>query len=116
VSAPEAPEVRFDSKLVEVVDDPEPLAINSTSWFITHGLGGPAEGTFTEVAFDGETTETPLPVTEAVLEAITRTVAVQLYGRAWAFVYRPDQYASSIERHGMRRRERVVVSGIEVFS
>lgn len=88
------------------------------SWYITHGLGKPAAGTFTEVAFgdnalidaDGQ------PWPEWVLDAAVRHVAGQLYGDRWAFQYRPDQYEPSIERHGMRRRERVVITNVEVWT
>lgn len=105
--------VEFDARLrpagypLKPDDPPAP-----SSWFITHGLGGPAEGTFTEVEFDaGE------PVNlEHIIEPVVREVAVQLYGTAWAFTYRPTEFADAIARHGLRRRERVVVAGIEVLS
>lgn len=88
------------------------------SWFITHGLGKPAQGTYTEVAFapsaltdpDGE------PWPEHVLDAAVREVAGQLYGTAWAFQYRPEQYADAIGRHALRRRERVVITDLELWT
>jgi hypothetical protein len=85
-----------------------------TSWFITHPLGGPAANTFTEVQMpdftpDGEKLE------ESVLDAAVRQIAMQLYGTAYAFTYRPGQYADSIARHRMTRRELVLVSVVEVW-
>lgn len=85
------------------------VPVGAQSWFISHGLGTPAAGTFTEVIFEGEQ---PDEITAAVA---VRQVADQLYSNRWAFVYRPDQYAVAIARHGMTRRERVVVTDIEVW-
>lgn len=82
------------------------------SWYVTHPLGGPAAGTFTEVAFDPWLPAQP----DAVLDEVVHRVAVDLYGRAWAFTYRPDQYEQAIGRHGMRRRERVIVTRINVWT
>lgn len=89
------------------------------SWFISHGLGKPAQNTYTEVAFTDEALgelvhATPSEV-ERVQEEVVRRVAVELYGTAWAFTYRPDQYEDAIARHGLRRRERVIVTSIEVY-
>jgi hypothetical protein len=87
------------------------------SWFLTHGLGKPAALTYTEVAFSAEALIDPdgKPWPEHVLDRAVLEVAGQLYGRAYAFHYRPDQYADAIERHGLRRRERVIVTSIEVY-
>lgn len=90
----------------------------SGSWFITHGLGKPAAGTYTEVAFTIEEpsdSQEQIVQDERVLEEVVRQVATQLYGTAWAFTYRPDQYEDAIARWGLRRRERVIVTSIEVY-
>ena len=93
----------------------DPLAstnIEPNSWFITFGLGGPAEGSFTEVTFGpGE----PADLTD-IIDQVVRQVAFDTYGTAWAFHYSPDQYDSAIERWSLWRRERIVVEGIEVYS
>lgn len=81
------------------------------SWSITFGLGKSAQGTYTEVAFTRDVDRHP----ERVLEEVVRRVAVDLYGTAWAFTYRPEQYAEAIARWGLRRRERVLVTSIEVW-
>jgi hypothetical protein len=93
-----------------------------SSWTITHGLGKPAGGTYTEVRFADDalldTVNNPapgLPRPEHVLDEVVRRVARDLYGTAWAFHYRPDQYADAIRRHGLRRREVVVVESVEVY-
>lgn len=104
-----------DAKLAPHADVDVPDG--ARSWFITHGLGKPAGGTFTEVVIDGTPEDddgAPLPV--EVVEQLVREIAVQLYGTAWAFTYRPDQYADAIGRHGMRRRELVLVDALEVLS
>lgn len=90
------------------------------SWFVTHPLGKPAGGTYTEVAFDRgcvdplQTHLTPADMLR-VLDEVVRLVAGDLYGIRWAFSYRPDQYADAIERHRMRRRELVIVTAIDVY-
>ena len=88
------------------------------SWFITHPLGQPAGGTYTEVRLPDEVLTalvhaTPLRV-DTVLERAVHEVAGQLYGTAYAFTYRPDQYAEAIERFGLRLRERVEITTLEV--
>jgi hypothetical protein len=105
------PTIHHEARLVP---DVHPHAANLTgSWFITHGFGKPAAGTYTEVAFLPEITETE---PERVLDEVVRAVAVELYGTAWAFHYRPDQYADAIGRFPeMRRRERVLVTAVEVW-
>lgn len=103
-----APTFAFTARLLESytgATPPEP-----GSWFITHLLGGPAAGTYTEVQFDGTQLD------DRVLEQVVREVAGQLYGIAYAFTYRPEQYFDAIARHGLRLRERVLVEGIEVWS
>lgn len=92
---------------------------NPTSTYVTHPLGGPAGGTFTEVAFmTGALATLPDDPAERdrVIDEVTRRLAVDLYGTKWAFTYRPDQYADAIARHGMIRRERVLVTRVEVYS
>lgn len=94
----------------------DPLAdsvIRPDSWFITHGLGGPAAGMFTEVRFIYPSPEQP----EHVLDEIVRKVAFACYGTSWAFHYRPNQYKQAIqnERFSLTRREVVIVSSIEVW-
>lgn len=90
---------------------PDPHA---SSWFVTHGLGRPAGGTYTEVQIEPDAGPNAAPLPEHVVDAVVRQVAVELYSDRWAFLYRPDQYADAIRRHGMARREVVVVEGIEV--
>lgn len=87
------------------------------SWFITHGLGKPAAGTYTEVAIGDNARIDPegQPWPEAILDAAVIQVAEQLYGRAWAFHYRPEQAQDAIYRHGMRRRERVIITSLEAW-
>lgn len=83
------------------------------SWFVTFGLGKPAANTYTEIALTPEVQAAGHP--EHVIDAAVREVIDALYGRAWAFHYRPDQYADAIERHGSRRRERAVITALEVW-
>jgi hypothetical protein len=118
VTAP--PQLNVAARLVLAGDEAE-TPVRSTSWFITHGLGKPAEGTFTEVAFADDVLELLAELhdehaVEVVLDATVRMVAVQLYGQAWAFLYRPEQRDEALTRHGMRRREVVLVSALEVWS
>lgn len=94
---------------------------NLSSWFVTFGFGKPAENTYTEVRFTDEalgrvegTTNDTHP--EHVLDAVVRRVAVDLYGTAWAFHYRPAEFPSAIEQYGVRLREVVEVSSIEVYA
>ena len=108
-----ATRVNVDAKLVPFRDGSEHAAIQSGSWFITHGFGKPAAGTYTEVAFTPEVQAAGHP--EHVLDAAVRRVAVELYGTAWAFHYRPQERADAIERWSLRRRERVVITELEVW-
>ena len=82
------------------------------SWFITHRLGRPAGGTYTEVAMPAHAEA----LDRAVLETVVRAVAVELYGSAWAFIYGPEQHAEAIARWSSPRRELVVVEVVEVLS
>lgn len=82
-------------------------------WTVTFGFGKPAQGTYTEIAFAPEVAAQNHP--ERVLEEVVRQVVIDLYGTAWAFTYRPDQYDEAIARWSLRRRERVVVTSIEVW-
>lgn len=91
-----------------------------TSWFVTFGFGKPAENTYTEVrldpgAVDPLQTHLDAHAIERVLDDLVRSVAVALYGQAWAFHYRPAEYATAIERYSIRLREVVEVSSIEVY-
>lgn len=88
------------------------------SWFITHGNGKPAQNTYTEVAFGDNARIDPQgqPWPEHILDAAVREVAGQLYGRAWAFHYRPDEAPDAIHRWGLRRRERVIVTSLECWA
>jgi hypothetical protein len=92
----------------------DPLADTSippSSWFITHQLGGPAAGMYTEVRMPDSD-----HIPDQTKSEIVRRVADELYGRQWAFHYRPYQYESSIEKYGLTRREVIVVTDIEVWS
>jgi hypothetical protein len=92
---------------------PSPL-----SWFITFGLGGPAGGTYTEVEFTPECVArleaeaTDPGDLSGLLDETVRQIACDLYGTAWAFDYRPDQYAGSIERFPVRLREHALVTEV----
>lgn len=100
----------YAARLCPVGDTPSERL--PTSWFVTFGFGKPAESTYTEVMFPRVITdEHP----EHVLDAVVRRVAVDLYGTAWAFHYRPDQYDEAIGRYPVRLRERVVVTSVEVY-
>lgn len=111
------PTVHPIAKLVPFRDGSEHARIQDGSWFITHGFGGPAERTYTEVSFAPEAlTDTdgrPLP-SEVLIEAV-RSVAQDLYRDAYAFIYPPEQALEAVQMHGLRRRERVHVSHIDVW-
>lgn len=112
--------VSFEAKLTDV-DQLAELEVRSTSWFITHGFGKPAAGTYTEVAFDEgavDPLQTHLEHAEIlrVLDAVVRGVAVQLYGTAFAFIYGPSEYTDAVARFELRRRERAYVTMIGVHS
>lgn len=112
----ETPTLSLDARLVPEVS--EHAADLPGSWFITHGAGKPAQNTYTEVAFapDALSDEDGAPYPEHVLDQAVRAVAGQLYGTAWAFHYRPDQADDAIRRWSLRRRERVVITDLEVWS
>jgi hypothetical protein len=95
----------------ELDPEPTPGRVLPGSWFITHPLGRPAGNTYTEVAFAPDVAVQP----RAVLDEVVRHVARDLYGTAWAFTYPPEDFADAIERYGSRRRERVVVTDLEVY-
>lgn len=110
------PEFDYTARLADrrpMHDRPDP-----TSWFVTFGFGKPAASTYTEVAFTDEALIAPDSTVhpEHVLDAVVRRVARELYGNVYAFHYRPEQYADSIEPYPYRLRERVVVSRIEVWA
>ena len=87
----------------------------SRSWFISFGFGKPAQSTFTEVvlpdfADDGQ------PLTDEMKRELVRKISLDLYGTAWAFHYGPREAQDSIWRFpGMRLREHVTVTSVEVF-
>lgn len=113
------PRVRFIAKLTPIDQFVTGVAPEPNSWFITHPLGKPAGGTYTEVTFtdaalnglDRDHARTP-----AVLEQVVREVAAELYGTAWAFIYGPEQHPDAIARFESPRREHVLVELVEVFS
>jgi len=107
------PVVGFDARLVPV---PDPLDPAENTWTITHGLGKPAAGTYTEVTIGVPEDEDGAPLPERTVEQVVREVAQQLYGTAWAFVYGPSEYADAIKRHELRRRERVIVTDVQVWA
>jgi hypothetical protein len=97
--------------------------VDPSSWFITHPLGTPAAGTFTEVALADDVRAELVElhagrpeVVEMIVDEAVRHLAGQLYSDRWAQVYRPSQYADAIARHGMRRREWAVIAALEVLS
>lgn len=94
-------------------------ATDPAAWAITHALGTPAGGTHTEVAFVDGTLASVVPTShrvERIAEDLVRQVADLLYGRTWAFHYRPERVAQSVLRYGSLLRERVEVTDIEVWS
>jgi hypothetical protein len=107
-----AAEVHFTARIDPLAD----TSIHPSSWFITHGLGGPAAGMFTEVVVP-EFTDTGEKLTIAQQAGIVRTIADQLYGTRWAFHYPPEDYEQSIQndRWSLTRRERAVITEIEVY-
>lgn len=74
-----------------------------TSWSITHGIGTPAQNTYTEVVLPDVLPDDVRP------GELVRHAAFETYGRAWAFDYRPEQFDECVGRWGARRRERIVV-------
>jgi hypothetical protein len=112
----EASTINVTARLTSRADVPWPGGQRAgRSWYITHTLGGPAAGTFTEVVMpdftpDGE------PLSDATKEAAVRQVAESLYGRAYAFIYRPDQADRSVHAYRLVGREHVIVSAVEVWA
>lgn len=107
--------ISIRSKLVEGVD--EHAANLPGSWYITHPLGGPAAGTYTEVAFSPEAIGALNSSADVLAhtEDAVRMVASSLYGDRWAFAYMPHAFDDSIGRYGARRRERVLVSEVSTW-
>jgi hypothetical protein len=99
--------------------------VPDASWYVTHPLGKPAGGTYSELAFTQAALDSvtysdhvaPRGRLEAraVFDELVRRIVVDLYGSAWAFTYPPEQFADAIERHGMRRRELVIVTYVDVI-
>jgi hypothetical protein len=113
MTAPTAPpDISYEAKLVPFADGSEHAAVQPGSWFVTFGLGKAAGGTYTEVVLAPVVRELP----ERVQEEAVRRVVRDLYANAYAFIYRPDQYAESIERWDTKRRERVALLSVEVYS
>lgn len=102
----------FDAKVIPGDPDPSSSPLHD-SWFVSHGLGTPAKGLYTEF-WIRQDYDTAMVKPEHISEVV-RQVANQLYGNRWAFIYPPDQFEDSIRRYGMRRRERVLITGIEVI-
>lgn len=105
------PVIHHEARLVPFPDGAEHAAVQPGSWFITFGFGKPAQNTYTEVVLAPEVRDMP----EHVVDEAVRAVARELYGTAWAFHYRPEQYADAIERYGVKRRERVAITVLEVW-
>jgi hypothetical protein len=105
--------VHHEAKLVPFMDGSEHAAVQPGSWFITFGLGKPAGSTYTEVVLAPEVRAAGHP--ERVVDEAVRAVAAELYGTAYAFTYRPEQYTDSIEKYGMKRRERVAITALEIW-
>lgn len=101
-------ELGYEARLV-LVGDLDESPRDPGSWSITHGLGGPAGGTYTEVRID----DTRL--SDQLAHEVVRRVAVDLYGTAWAFTYPPERFEHALADHGLRRREVVLVEGVEVY-
>lgn len=104
--------VNFDAKVWPGDSDPKTWPARE-SWFVTHGFGTPAEGTYTEFLIRQDYDVNA--VKPEHIDHVVREVANQLYGSRWAFIYGPEQFADSIHQYGMVRRERVLVYGIEVI-
>lgn len=75
------------------------------SWYVTHGLGSPAAGLYTEIVL-------PSSVDVGLMEEVARQAAFEAYGNQWAFLYPPGEREATIERYELRRRERLEVSKI----
>jgi hypothetical protein len=93
-------------------------ATDPAAWAITHALGSPAGGTHTEVVFVDDTLVAAVTSRglDRLADDLVRQVADALYGRTWAFHYRPDRVEDSVLRYGSLLRERVEITDIEVWS
>jgi hypothetical protein len=105
--------IHHEARLVPFADGAEYAAVQPGSWFITFGFGKPAQNTYTEVVLAPAVRDAGHP--EHVLDEAVRAVARDLYGTAYAFTYRPEQYADAIEKYGVKRRERVAITELEVW-
>lgn len=105
--------IHHEARLVPFIDGAEHAAVQPGSWFVTFGFGRPAQATYTEVVLAPQVRDAGHP--EHVVEEAVRAVVLELYGTAWAFIYRPEQYADAIERHNVKRRERVAITSLEVW-
>jgi len=107
----------INSRCVLAVRVPELEVDEGALWYVTHGLGTPAGGTYTEVAFARHTPlATGIPPAEQsreVLEQVVRSSIRELYGNRWAFHYPPEEYGEAIGRWQLSLRERLVVTHIE---
>jgi hypothetical protein len=112
--------LRVANVTARLVLDVDPHAADLPgAWLITHGQGGPARGTYTEVVFAPgllEAAEAGPYGAEVAAETAVRMVAASLYGDLWAFFYRPEQREKVITRWGLRRRERVLIEAAEVWA
>ena len=91
----------------------------TATWYVTFGLDTQHRGTYTEVVVDTveqvtgydverDTDRVPGdPVDLVEQERRVREAAIESYGRAWAFDYPPHAYSISIQRYGMKLRERI---------
>lgn len=88
-------------------------------WYVTHGLGSVAAGTYSEVAFAtavpraGQTPPAEHPPT--VQRDVVHRVARELYGERWSNLYPPDEYDAAVARWDMQLRERIVVTDLEAW-
>lgn len=89
--------------------------IEHRSWFVTFGLGKPAGGTSTEVVVP-DCTDDGRPLTRDEKRQLVRRVVTDLYGTAWAFEYAPEDAEQAVFRYGLRIREHVTVTSVEVWS
>jgi hypothetical protein len=107
--------INYAAKLSQLVPDAVP---GGDPWYITHGFGKPAVHTYTEVVFTREVQQAldeHHPDPDRVRDEVVRRVANDLYGTSWAFHYPPAEYDDAIGRFLMIRRERVVVTAVQVL-
>lgn len=88
-------------------------------WYVTHGLGSIAAGTYTEVAFATAVPRAdqtpPAGQPPALHREVVRRVARELYGERWSNLYPPEEYVDAVARWDMRLRERIVVTDLEAW-